>query len=363
MKRRILPIVLTALLLAGCGSLNPPGTGSGGMTTAGETTAASSATTMPGTSAEATTTDGGTVGTGGEEVTAGDFGQSAYGYVEYIHDNLPARLSGTPQERATEDFILAELKEAGFADHQIQLQPFQYVKKDGKSYESRNLILTREGKQAGTIVVGAHYDSIESHGADDNASGTALLMETAARLVTADLPYTVKFIFFGAEENGIFGSTHFVQSLSLEELRDIRLMVNLDCVMAGDRPYLFGGKFQSGRVRDTWGAERAKRTADELGLTMYLDTELEPRHLLLMSDQGPFREADIPYVFFLAGNLDFYPEDPYRQTEALPAFMNTPQDDLTLFNSTFPGRARERLGEYARLLYHFLLEMELDQVS
>ena len=113
-------------------------------------------------------------------------------------------------------------------------------------------------------------------------------------------------------------------------------------------------------LNDNSWQERAKRTADELGLTMFLDTELEPRHLLLMSDQGPFREAGIPYVFFLAGNLDYCPEDPYRQTVKLGVIMNSIQDDLALLNQTFPGRAEDRLSAYSQLLYYFLLQMEAE---
>lgn len=287
------------------------------------------------------------------------FGIQAYGHVEYFQENLANRLSGTSLERETEAYILSEIKKSGFDDRRIGKQPFTYVKQDGLTYQSRNLILTIAGQGNQEIIVGAHYDSINSHGVDDNGSGVAVLLETAARLVDKELPFTVRFVFFGAEENGIFGSPVFVNSLTAEEKKNILLMVNLDSILAGDRPYIIGGDYQkNGQVTQTWAAERAKKTADELGLEMFLDTELEPRHLLLMSDQGPFREAGIPYVFFLAGNLDYYPEDPYRQTKELGVIMNSPQDDLALINRTFPGRAEDRLSAYSRLLYHFLLEME-----
>lgn len=287
------------------------------------------------------------------------FGIQAYSHVKYFQENLANRLSGTPLEREAEAYILSELKKSGYDDSQIRKQPFTYVKQDGLTYQSRNLILTIAGQENQEIIVGAHYDSINSHGADDNGSGVAVLLETAAGLADKELPFTVRFIFFGAEENGIFGSPVYINSLTAEEKKNILMMVNLDSIIAGDRPYILGGDYQkNGQVTDTWAAERAKKTADELGLEMFLDTELEPRYLLLMSDQGPFREAGIPYVFFLAGNLDYYPEEPYRQTQELGVIMNSPQDDLALLNRTFPGRAEDRLSAYSQLLYHFLLEME-----
>ena len=289
------------------------------------------------------------------------FGASAYAHVVYFQEHLSNRLSGTQKEREAAAYILADLKKAGYTNSQIREQPFTFVKADGLTYRSTNIIVTHPGQKDSVVVVGAHYDSINSHGADDNGSGVGLLLETAARMVDETLPYTVQFVFFGAEENGIFGSPAFVNSLTPEEKKDILLMVNLDSIMAGDRPYIIGGDYQqTGGVADTWPAERAKRTADELGLTMFLDTELEPRHLLLMSDQGPFREAGIPYVFFLAGNLDYYPEDPYRQTVKLGVIMNSTQDDLALLNQAFPGRAEDRLSAYSQLLYHFILELEAE---
>ena len=297
-----------------------------------------------------------------QDLPPGDsFGVSAYEHVVYFQEHLASRLSGTQKEWETAAYILADLKKAGYTDSQIREQPFTFVKADGITYRSTNIIVTHPGQKGPVVVVGAHYDSINSHGADDNGSGVGLLLETAARLVDETLPYTVQFIFFGAEENGIFGSPAFVNSLTPEEKKNILLMVNLDSILAGDRPYILGGDYkQNGVVADTWSAERAKRTADQLGLTMFLDTELEPRHLLLMSDQGPFREAGIPYVFFLAGNLDYYPDDPYRQTEKLGVIMNSTQDDLTLLNQTFPGRAQHHLQSYSQLLFHFLLEMDAE---
>lgn len=290
------------------------------------------------------------------------FGIQAYNHVKYFQENLANRLSGTPLEREAEAYILSEIKKSGYDDSQIRKQPFTYVKQDGLTYQSRNLILTIAGQGNREIIVGAHYDSINSHGADDNGSGVAVLLETAARLVDKKLPFPVRFVFFGAEENGIFGSPVFVNSLTAEEKKNILMMVNLDSILAGDRPYIIGGDYQKdGQATDTWAAERAKKTADELGLEMFLDTKLEPQYLWLMSDQGPFREEGIPYVFFLAGNLDYYPEDPYRQTEKLGVIMNSSQDDLDLLNRTFPGRAEDRLSAYSQLLYHFLLEMEEPQ--
>lgn len=95
------------------------------------------------------------------------------------------------------------------------------------------------------IVLGAHYDhlglggpssksdkrGVVYHGADDNASGTAALLEIAEKLVSKKetLKRSVLFIAFGAEEQGLLGSKYFVKN-PLIPLSQIKLMINMDMV-------------------------------------------------------------------------------------------------------------------------------------
>jgi len=119
------------------------------------------------------------------------------------------------------------------------------------SVETRNVVGVLEG--AGplaeeTVVVGAHYDHLGKggglfsgslapfsrdihNGADDNASGTAMVMELArrmARRVDAP-PRRVVFMAFSGEERGLLGSKHYVEN-PLIPLKDTVMMVNLDMV-------------------------------------------------------------------------------------------------------------------------------------
>ncbi|MCF8272994.1 MAG: M20/M25/M40 family metallo-hydrolase [Flavobacteriaceae bacterium] len=95
------------------------------------------------------------------------------------------------------------------------------------------------------IVLGAHYDHlglggpssksekrrVVYHGADDNASGTSALLEIAEKLVSnkEQLKRSVLFIAFGAEEQGLLGSTYFVEH-PMVPLSQIKLMINMDMV-------------------------------------------------------------------------------------------------------------------------------------
>ena len=97
---------------------------------------------------------------------------------------------------------------------------------------------------AGTVIFTAHLDSVPAGpGANDNGSGSAVVLELArelARRSPAERPMTVRFALFGAEELGLFGSRYYVQSLTDAERQAIRADVNLDMVGVGDA-WRFGG--------------------------------------------------------------------------------------------------------------------------
>lgn len=106
--------------------------------------------------------------------------------------------------------------------------------------EGNNAVLKNE-----YIVLGAHYDHLGfggpssksdkknaiHYGADDNASGTAALLEIAEKIASQKqlLKRSIIFIAFGAEEQGLLGSKYFVEN-PLVPLSQIKLMINMDMV-------------------------------------------------------------------------------------------------------------------------------------
>ncbi|MHB9004015.1 MAG: M28 family metallopeptidase, partial [Coriobacteriia bacterium] len=94
---------------------------------------------------------------------------------------------------------------------------------------------------ADVMVLGAHYDSKPpSPGANDNASGCAVLLELAGILHEDPLPFTVEFVFFGAEEtigsnpdHHHFGSRYRVSRMSAAERQAIVGMMSIDMIGYG----------------------------------------------------------------------------------------------------------------------------------
>jgi hypothetical protein len=90
------------------------------------------------------------------------------------------------------------------------------------------------GRSTRTIVVGAHFDKVpQGDGVADNWSGAVLLPILYRSLAMVDLEHTFHLVAFSAEEVGMIGSTHFVQSLSQEAQESIRAMVNIDTLGLG----------------------------------------------------------------------------------------------------------------------------------
>ena len=88
--------------------------------------------------------------------------------------------------------------------------------------------LGKGGKQEKPIVIGAHYDTVPgTPGADDNATGVAVLLELAAEFASHPLKYPVQLVAFDLEETGYFGSQHFATKLKQQQ-QPLRLMISLE---------------------------------------------------------------------------------------------------------------------------------------
>ena len=100
-----------------------------------------------------------------------------------------------------------------------------------RTVTARNVIAqTKTGSVQDVVMVGAHLDSVPAGpGINDNGSGVAAVLETAVQLGSSPkIHNAVRFGFWGAEEIGLVGSKRYVESLDVEQLRDIALYLNFD---------------------------------------------------------------------------------------------------------------------------------------
>ena len=217
-----------------------------------------------------------------------------------------------------------------------------------KATEVKNIVAVLEGegpRAHETIVIGAHYDHLGMggissaapgvkkihNGADDNGSGTAVLLEIARRLTQLEdkLPRRIVFIAFTGEERGLLGSGHYIKH-PLVPLKDTIAMLNLDMV---------------GRLRDERLIVNGIDTAAEFE---QLVDRLNSGHQFKLkkspsgfgpSDHASFYEEKIPVMHFFTGaHADYH----------------RPSDDVEKLNVS----GMRRIGSLVADIAHALAEAE-----
>lgn len=147
----------------------------------------------------------------------------------------------------------------------------------------RNIIAHIEGATQPKVLLGAHYDSVVgSPGANDNASGTAVVLDLARRLSSTPLARQVWFVAFDGEEDGLHGSRAFVKTAQLQFISGLKAMLNFDMVGVNDQL----------RVGGTSSLTAIAKAADASIQTFQTDGG---------SDHAPFAAADVPVLFFYRG--------------------------------------------------------------
>ncbi|GAB2852145.1 M28 family metallopeptidase [Actinocorallia aurea] len=155
---------------------------------------------------------------------------------------------------------------------------------------------TGQGAADRVVMVGAHFDSVpEGPGVNDNGSGAAALLEVARDARERPARNRLRFAWWGAEELGLLGSAHYVDSLGAAERAKIRVYLNHDMIASpnhiygvydgddSDRKGAGPGPEGSGRVEQVYAAY-----FEAAGLP-HKGTDFTGR-----SDYGPFIARGIP---------------------------------------------------------------------
>jgi alkaline phosphatase isozyme conversion protein len=284
------------------------------------------------------------------------YGAIARDYVKTLTDMGP-RVAGTDQEAQAAEAIADVF--AGFG-YPTETQPFTETDDNGGTIDSANVVAVKSGKSAQEIIVGAHYDSADvGLGADDNASGVAVMLEAAELVKNVPTPYTIRFIAFGAEEAGLLGSYAYLNQMSQAEFENTIAMINLDSLAAGDITYVYSDEGQQAALRD-WMLEWA--FGNGLDLQTIHNVDLSEDDGGGVSDYAAFRDAGIPFVYFEATNWTLGDQDGYTQVD--PQYgdkgkiWHTGDDTLEYLDTHFPGRVDQHLDLFVTVLFNILTQYE-----
>jgi aminopeptidase YwaD len=145
------------------------------------------------------------------------------------YEGLGLKRRGTTSLQNTYNWLKAKYESYGYTATQIQEDSYTY---SGSPSVCKNLIVTKVGTLYPNtyVIVCGHYDSIGGTGTNDNGSGLVSILETARLLKNIPTEYSIKFINFSGEEDGLFGSKHYVNTVvnGTTPKMDIRLVINLD---------------------------------------------------------------------------------------------------------------------------------------
>lgn len=299
-----------------------------------------------------------------------DYGQYAQTVIKALNDMAP-RTANTDGELKAATYVVGEAVKMGYS---VKVIPFTY----SSTRKSQNVIVTKKGLSDRVIVVSAHYDCVTAgKGADDNASGVGVTLETMKRLFSAQTPYTIEFLICGAEEAGLQGSKAYVNSLTAEQKANIVCDINLDSLIGGDFMYIYGGS--NGRKSSTtgtavtrrWVYDQAAAIVSELGLDVRsnpgIDRGLNASGRAYSyypfpttgtwSDHDPFDQAGIPFLYLEAVNWEIPPYDGSGQTTLLGEVMHTKYDKVDEIENYFPGRIQLHTKTFVKLLEAVLLKV------
>lgn len=215
------------------------------------------------------------------------------------------------------------------------------------------------------IMVTAHYDHLGIHGgrlypgADDNASGVAMILEVARCLATAPDPprRSILFVGFDLEESGLFGSRAFVADPPVP-LDKIPLFITADLIgrslggVCKEDVFVLGSEFSPGIRPLVLDAAQGKAVrVDLLGSDILM---------IDRSDYGPFRAKKVPHLFFTTGENPAYhtPDDipetlEYSKLHAITGVVHSlvveaaRRDDLPAWEPTSEPSLEEARGLHA----------------
>ncbi|MBI1951205.1 MAG: M28 family peptidase, partial [Acidobacteria bacterium] len=149
-----------------------------------------------------------------------DLGDRAVRHVLALAGTIGPRKTGTEADRLAVEYVRGRMEEAGLSVSLQEVAVAPYA--DGeRSLGSWNVIGRLEGTSSETIVVAAHHDSAGDSipGANDDASGVAVLLEAARAAARRPHRLTYLFISFCAEEEGLLGSRFYTGQAGLPAVK------------------------------------------------------------------------------------------------------------------------------------------------
>jgi len=219
-------------------------------------------------------------------------------------DEFEGRLAGSESGLQTQNYLIQAFSEIGLPACAVEYrQEFEIQSRRGPKKGGNILgLISGTSENTDVIVVSAHFDhlGIRSgtiyNGADDNASGTAALIEVATYFLEHPLTQSLLIAAFDAEEGGLQGSRAFLQHPCVDEDR-LAMNINMDMISRSESSELYvSGTYHYPPLRDLM---KKIDTPEDIHLLFGHDLpNTGSDDWTLASDQGPFFQQGIPHLYF-----------------------------------------------------------------
>lgn len=233
----------------------------------------------------------------GSWITNNTFGAGCHAY---LTDKLTWSVSA-----AAGSFPMLEIKSSAISDESTRI--VLEIDQQLVSFKNQNVLGMIEGDNKDSFVfVTAHYDHLGMmgtkamfKGANDNASGTAMMLDLAKHFRNPEITpkFNLVFVAFGAEEAGLVGSKYYTEN-AIIPLKKIALLINLDLTSTGEK----GIMVVNGRIYKS-----LVRKMDAINETHNLVSAIKRRPKAANSDHYWFSEKGVKAVFiYLLGDYPYY---------------------------------------------------------
>ncbi len=237
------------------------------------------------------------------------------------NDSLNGRKTGSEDEKKAAEYIAKRFTDLGLqpkgTDGYFQKFTFKASKNPHQEAEftseksdsteiGENVIAFLDNKAENTVVIGAHYDHLGMggegslyregeaihNGADDNASGVAMMFHLADSLQKKDSPKNNNYLFiaFSGEEEGLLGSNYFVKNPTIDT-KKVTYMLNMDMV----------GRLNSENTLAVYGLGTSPILKQTVNANAGDLNIVENESGVGPSDHTSFYLADIPVLHFFTG--------------------------------------------------------------
>lgn len=240
-------------------------------------------------------------------------------------DKFEGRQTGTEGEKAAAEYLVKRFKALGLQPKGTEgyLQPFNFKPKTNPHDEVKFTSVAEDSSVVGTnvigfidnnadqtIVIGAHYDHLGyggegslfreeekaiHNGADDNASGVALMLNLASKLSKTNTSNNYLFMAFSGEEMGLLGSNYFVKNSTIDA-KKINYMINMDMV----------GRMKEDSTLAVYGTGTSPMFKQVLTASNNSFKLIENESGVGPSDHTSFYLNDIPVLHFFTGQHEDY---------------------------------------------------------